>query len=194
MCAIKRPANRAGNHMVSGCYVPQTGFIAAMAANLAFGDYDNPAAAGTHLAEWIIVSTWGRSGDFLSLSRTNVAVASDDAAPPGLQPAATHLGILLAPGLDDFEAEYLLVRHRPPNVPVGGVFHPSDGFVRIQRQAGALCLIARGRYAHCHGRWEGQPVVCDVPNPAPGSEMAHAWHLTATRRPWIGEFASNGSN
>jgi len=176
--------------------VPQTGFIAAMAAELAFGDYNKPAAPGPRLAEWIIVSTWGRSGDYLSLSRTNVAVAGMDAAPPGLQPAATHLGILLAPGPDaaEADAEYLLVRHRPPDVPVGGVFHPSDGFVRVLRAGGPLRLIARGRYAHCHGMWEGRPIVCDVPNPAPGSEMAHAWHLTATRRPWIGEFASNGGN
>lgn len=165
-----------------------------MAAELAFGDYDQPTAAGTRLAEWIIVSTWGRSSDYLSLSRTNVAVASADAAPPGLQPVATHLGILLAAGPDDTEAEYLLVRHRPPNVPVGGVFYPSDGFVRILRQSGTLCVIARGRYAHCHGIWEGQPMVSDVPNPAPGSGMAHAWHLTANRRPWIGEFASNGGD
>jgi len=174
--------------------VPQTGFIAAMAADLAFGDYDKPTAAGARLAEWIIVSTWGRSGDYLSLSRTNVAVASEAAAPPGLQPTATHLGILLAPGQDDSEAEYLLVRHRPPNVPVGGVFYPSDGYVRVLRNGGTLSLIARGRYAHCHGVWDGQPIVCDVPNPAPGSGMAHAWHLTASRRPWIGEFASNGGN
>src|SRR5664279_5344121 len=164
-----------------------------MAADLAFGAYDNPTTAATRLTEWIIVSTWGRSGDYLSLSRTKVPVASADAAPPGLQPAATHLGILVGNSSDDSEADYLLVRHRPPNVPVGGVFHPSDGFVRVLRQGGTLRLVARGRYAHCHGMWEGQPIVCDVPHPAPGSEMAHAWHLTATRRPWIGEFVSDGS-
>lgn len=165
-----------------------------MAADLAFGDYDKPATAAMRQAEWIIVSTWGRSGDYLSLSRTNTPVADPIAAPPGLQPAVTHLGILLGPGVDDSESEYLLVRHRPPDVPVGGVFHPSDGFVRVLRQSGTLSVIARGRYAHCHGVWEGQPIVCDVPNPAPGSGMAHAWGLTAIRRPWIGEFTSGGAN
>ncbi len=151
MCGTQKAPLPRGNHIKSGCYVPQTGFIAAMAADLAFGDYDKPTAAGTRLAEWIIVSTWGRSGDYLSLSRTNVAVASEDAAPPGLQPTATHLGILLAPGQDDSEAEYLLVRHRPPNVPVGGVFYPSDGLCPCPAErrhvepdcSGPLCPLPR---------------------------------------------------
>jgi hypothetical protein len=174
--------------------VPRTGFIAAMVADLTFSDYDQPATAGTRQAEWIIVSIWGRGDDYLSLSRTNVAMASQDAAPPGLQPAATHLGILVAQSTDSLEAEYLLVRHRPPNVPVGGIFHPSDGFVRVFWQNGALSVLARGRYAHCHGCRKGQLIVNDVPEPAPGFEMAQAWHLTASRRPWIGEFTSAGGN
>jgi hypothetical protein len=179
--------------MVSGTIVTQTGFIAAMAANMAFSEYNSPMSAVTHHKEWIIVSSWGRNGDFLSLSRTNMPALNQEIAPPGLQPVGTHLGILLAHTPDQSEAEYLLVRHLPPNVPVGGVFHPSDGYVRVLRQDGILRVIAHGRYAHSHGIWEGQPIVSDVPDPAPGFAEAQAWHLTADRRPWIGEFTSSGS-
>ena len=115
-------------------------------------------------------------------------------APTGLQPSASFLAILLANGDQQSEqvAEYLLLRHRPDDVLVGGVFHPSDGYVRIERRSGLIRLIARGRFAHCHDQREGTPVVRDVPDPAPGFANAKAWHLTAEQRPWIGEYPSAG--
>jgi hypothetical protein len=112
-----------------------------------------------------------------------------------LQPTTTYLGILLVRNLSvgREESEYLLLRNRPPEVAVGGIFHPSDGYVRVERQNGEMRVTARGRFAHCHGTWQGQSVVCDIPNPAPGYEKARSWHLDAVQRPWIGEFTPDGA-
>ncbi len=162
-----------------------------MAAELIFGEYEDPTTVvGTARSEWIIVSSWGGNGEFLSLARTNIAVVDQAAAPRGLQPTTTHLGILLARSAagSPEETDYLLVRNRPADVPVGGVFHPSDGFVRVVRQAEGTRLTAHGRYAHCHGSAQGKVEVRDIPNPAPGFIEAKAWHFTAVQRPWIGEF------
>ncbi len=177
----------------------QTGFIAAMAADLAFAAYDAPAAVDRRTAEWVIVSVWGTNCEFLTLSRTGVAVCSEK-APPGLQPFGTHLGLLLSRVVTGAEeaSEYLLMRNQPADIPVGGVFFPTDGFVRLTLRdsisnltvsglAGSS-LTGHGRFAHCDGTRHGQRVVHDVPDPPPGAEDARAWHMTAIRRPWIGEF------
>jgi hypothetical protein len=175
-------------------YVTQAGFIAAMAADITLGSYNSPVTLGKSHSKWVIVSCWGPGGDFLSLSLTQTPAAGDVpqsvSAPRGLQPEATHLGLLTARNVTDQgeETEYLLVRHQPMDVPVGGIFHPSDGYVRVLRQGKDITLVARGRYAHCVGEWEGQPIVRDIPHPAPGYEQAQAWHLKAVRRPWIGDF------
>lgn len=165
-----------------------------MAAHLRFGEYESPTTIESHRSEWVIVSIWGASGEFISLSWTNADVVDQTAAPPGLQPSASFLGILLANGDPRYrhDAEYLLLRHRPEDVLVGGVFHPSDGYVRVERRSGLVGLTARGRFAHSHGQQEGTPVVRDVPDPAPGFPDAKAWHLTAEQRPWIGEYPSAG--
>jgi hypothetical protein len=194
--------------------VTQTGFIAAMAADLAFAAYDAPAAVDHRASEWVIVSVWGNNREYLTLSRTGVPVRSD-VAPPGLQPFGTHLGLLLnrvvvQPGDNrpregeasedaaEETSEYLLMRNQPPDIPVGGVFFPTDGFVRLtlrgdaQTLAGSamagFSLTGHGRFAHCSGIRHGQHVLHDVPDPAPGARDALAWHLIAARRPWIGEF------
>lgn len=167
----------------------QTGFIAAMATRLAFAAYDSPATLEPDGTEWFIVSIWGTNREFLTLSRTNVAVQGHE-APPGLQPCSTNLGILLSRFVADGEeaSEYLLMRNQPPDIPVGGVFHPTDGFARLTLRDGIPRLTAHGRFAHTAGTLSGRRVIHDVPNPAPGAQQARAWHLTACRRPWIGEF------
>jgi len=224
--------------------VTQTGFIAAMAADLAFAAYDAPAAVDHRVSEWVIVSVWGSNREYLTLSRTGVTVRSD-VAPPGLQPFGTHLGVLLnrvltkvgedrpreyqppeykpreyrpredrareyraredrvgedraVEGGTEEASEYLLMRNQPPDIPVGGVFFPTDGFVRLTLRGGAhtlagsgvagFSLTGHGRFAHCSGVRHGQHVLHDVPDPAPGARDALAWHMTAARRPWIGEF------
>jgi hypothetical protein len=165
-----------------------------MAADLAFGSYDSPIAVGKCQSEWVIVSSWGAHGEFLSLSLTNAEATQLESAPRGLQPTVTYLGILLAHNVTAGreETEYLLVRHQPADVAVAGVFHPSDGYVRVLRRDGVVTLIGRGRYAHCHGARQGQSIVRDISDPAPGYEKARAWHLTAVQYPWIGEFSSYG--
>jgi hypothetical protein len=170
--------------------VTNTGFIAAMHAELTLGDYDNPTSVGPPRSEWIIVSVWGASGEFLSLSLTNRPAEAAAPAPGHLKPETAHLGLLLARSEtpDQQEEEFLLMRNRPPEVLVAGVFHPSDGYARVVRKPGVISLTARGRYAHCHGAWKGVPCIRDVPDPSPGFHAARSWHLVAESRPWIGEF------
>lgn len=168
----------------------QVAFIAAMAADIAFGRYEKPTEIEDTRSEWIIVHRWGATSEFLSLSLTRTIVTDPSSAPPGLQPVATYLGLQLA--CSDIggraEAEYLLVRQQPRDVMLGGIFYPSDGHVRVIIEDGAIRLSAHGRYAHCSGVSQGTPVVRDIPCPAPGYESARAWHLSAVQRPWIGEF------
>lgn len=167
-----------------------------MAANLTFGSYDSPVTVGACQSQWIIVSSWGASGDYLSLSLTHSEATDLASAPKSLQPAITHLGILLAHSIvaGREETEYLLIRHQPADVTVAGVFYPTDGYVRILRQDGDVTLVGHGRYAHCYGTWQGQLVARDISDPAPDYEKARAWHLTAVRRSWIGEFSPDGAS
>lgn len=171
----------------------QTGFIAAMAAELTYGAYDSPVQLDRCSTEWAIVSVWGQEREYMTLSRTGVKVAANGTspwAPPGLQPSCTHLGILLnrvTSGAEEI-SEYLLMRNQPSDIPVAGVFHPTDGFVRLVQTDGATTLTGHGRFAHSSGVLKGRPVVHDVPDPAPGAEAARSWHMTGERRPWIGEF------
>jgi hypothetical protein len=183
--------------------VTQTGFIAAMAAELTYGAYDSPVQLDRRGTEWVIVSVWGHEREYLTLSRTGVLAEVDDAhpnaphdAPGGLQPTCTHLGILLnrvTDGLAEI-SEYLLMRNQPADIPVAGVFHPTDGFVRVIQKCGEISLTGHGRFAHSAGVMQGRPVVHDVPDPAPGAEAAQAWHITGSRRPWIGEFIHTASD
>jgi hypothetical protein len=166
-----------------------------MAASLTYGQYNSPVTVEPCQSVWIIVSTWGDDGDYLSLSLTHAAARRLGPAPRGLQPAATYLGLLLVRNArpDQEESVYLLLRHCPADVAVGGIFHPSDGYVRVRRQNTALRLVAHGRYAHCHGTDQGQSIVRDIPDPPPGYQNARSWHLTAAQRPWIGQFPPHRS-
>ncbi len=171
--------------------MPQTGFIAALAAEITFGAYETPCAVDHKANEWIIVSVWGANREFVTLSYTQSAVEGDT-APPNLQPKSTHLGILLSRVLNDKDdvSEYLLMRNRPPDIPVGGTFHPTDGFIRIVQAGHDISLTAHGRFAHAVGRLHGRRVVHDVPDPPPGAAQARGWHMSAVRRGWIGEYFS----
>ncbi|HVY15284.1 MAG TPA: hypothetical protein VHB27_08655 [Rhodopila sp.] len=176
--------------------VVHASFIAALATDLAFGDYNSLLTIEASQSQWVIVSSWGENGDFLSLSLTNIKIDTPDLAPVGLQPVRTYLAVLAARTAteEQEESEYLLVRHRPPGTAVGGIFHPSDGFVRVVHRNGGLTVVAHGRYAHCHGQHEGQLVVQDIPYPPLGYDKARAWHLSGTRRPWVGEFDVSASS
>ena len=189
---------RAGrkNQLIQGRLVTQTSFVIALAAEFTFGDYHAPTVVGAGKSEWIIVATCGAKGEFLTLSRTEIPVLDQATAPPGLHPRTTYLGILLSRVTECSieESEYLLMRNRPADIPVGGVFHPSDGYVRLSRSSGDCQMTAHGRFAHSYGIYQGQPVVRDVPDPAPGSSVATAWHLNAVSRPWIGALLGGDGN
>jgi hypothetical protein len=176
--------------------VSYTGFIAAIAANLAYGDYECPSTANAEQSQWVIVSTWGVEEAFLSLSLTNIEVSGSASAPPGLQPIKTHLGVLISRTISgsEEESEYLLVRHRPADISLGGIFMPTDGYVRLSHRDASLRLTAHGRYAHCYGVYQEMTVIEDISRPAPGCSTASAWHLKGTSRPWAGEFKRQGAN
>lgn len=161
-------------------------FVVAMRADLSDAPYAAPFEARPCQAEWIIVSRWGLSAEYLSLSRTGVAAPCDMAAPASLQPQESFFGVRTAgPAV---EPCFLLLRHLPADMPVAGMFMPTDGFVRLTGPTSLLRLTAAGRHAHMLGRRNGQRLCADVPCPPEGAEGARAWSIAAERRPWLGEF------
>ncbi len=165
-------------------------FVLAMRADFAEAPYDAPYAARPAGSEWLIVSRWGPSAEYLSVSRTGVAAAGEGPAPDGLHPSLTMLG-LRVPGPAN-EPSFLLLRHQPADVPVAGSFVPSDGFARLAGPTAMLRLTAAGRCAHLRGEAQGQPCFADVPQPPCGASGALAWSLSATRRPWLGDYVERG--
>jgi hypothetical protein len=165
-------------------------FVLAMRAELSDAPYGAPFAAQPTQPEWVIVSRWGLSAEYLSLSRTGRPAPwdgmSEGRAPDNLQPRETFFGVRTAgPAL---EPCFLLLRHLPPDMPVAGMFLPTDGFVRLVGPTGGLRLVAAGRHAHMLGRSNGRAQCADVPCPPEGADGARAWSITAQRRPWLGEF------
>ncbi len=161
-------------------------FVVAMRADMSDAPYGAPFAAQPTQPEWLIVSRWGLSAEYLSVSRTGQAAPGDGAAPANLQPRQTFFGVRTAgPAV---EPCFLLLRHLPADMPVAGMFMPTDGFVRLVGPTHLLGLVAAGRHAHMLGRRNGLPLCADVPCPPEGAEGARAWGITAQRRPWLGDF------
>jgi hypothetical protein len=175
--------------------VPE-GFVVAMLGSLSLAPYGAPFRIATAATEWLIICRWGLDGEYLSIARAEAADTTTTAAPAGLRPRATFLGLRLA----DNGAEgssFLLVRHLPPGLTVAGVFHPTDGIARLTGPATALRLEASGRYAHLRGERQvealREEVRADVPDPPEGAPEATAWSLSGRRLPWIGEFLAAGA-
>ncbi len=161
-------------------------FVVAMRAELGDAPYGAPFDVQPARPEWLIVSRWGLSAEYLSLSRTGITAPTDGLAPGNLQPRETFFGVRVAgPAL---EPCFLLLRHLPPDMPVAGLFLPTDGFVRLSGPTGVLRLVAAGRQAHLRGRRNGVALCADVPCPPDGADGASAWSINAQRRPWVGEF------
>ncbi len=161
-------------------------FVVAMRADLSDAPYGAPFEARPPRPEWVIVSRWGLSAEYLSLSRTGQPAPDDLAAPANLQPRETFFGVRTAgPAV---EPCFLLLRHLPADMPVAGMFLPTDGFVRLTGPTAMLRLAAAGRHAHMLGRHNGAPLCADVPCPPEGAEGARAWSINARRQPWLGEF------
>ncbi|HEY1930900.1 MAG TPA: hypothetical protein VGG99_02720 [Acetobacteraceae bacterium] len=164
-----------------------TGFVVAMEAAIELARYDVPMRRVGSRGEWIIVSRWGADGEFLSISQTGIAAEGAGDAPDGLQPDLTFLGLRMTAAGEAAETAYLMLRNLPPDLMVAGVFAPTDGYALVGL-TGGLRLAASGRYAHSRGEHNGQTVFRDMPNPPPRPSLATAWHITASRRPWSGEF------
>lgn len=164
-----------------------TGFVVAMAAQMAVATYGRPTDIVSRREEWIIVSSWGDDAEFLTIATTGTEAAGDGAAPHGLQPHSTFLGVLLSRGPAGTDDIYLLVRHLPDGISVAGVFFPADGYARVERGE-PMRLVAAGRQAHSVGQVAGRELRVDVPHPAPHDTAATAWHISGTERSWMGRF------
>ena len=97
------------------------------------------------------------------------------------------VGVLVAESETEATSTFLLVRQLPMPIELAGTFFPADGYVLLQ-QRDDIRLVAQTRYSHSCGWRDGREIRKDIPDPAPSSAEAMAWHIEATRRDWIGEF------
>lgn len=162
-------------------------FVIAMFAEIAFGAYEEPFRIKNRANDWLIVSRWGLDAEYLTISRTETPSAVRNGAPIGLTPRATFFGLLSPVHPAGVDSLFLLVRRLPPGITVAGAFLPSDGFACLSGAGKPQLLAAAGRYAHSLGHTGAGELRGDVPDPPPAADHALAWHMTAERRPWIGE-------
>lgn len=157
------------------------GFVVAMAAEISFAAYEHPAAIQRKVMQWIIVSRCGPNSEFVTVANAAGVVKPGCGTPLGLAPIKTGVGVLTSES--DDEIAFLLVRRRPPVLPVAGAFFPADGHIRIVCRYGKLELFGVGRHAQSRER----ALRKDVPDPAPNARGALAWHIHGIRREWVGE-------
>ncbi len=120
--------------------------------------------------EWLIVTRWGRAGEYLTVSRTSTPAGRRPpaAAPIGLSPEQTALAIRLP--LPDWAGThgFLFTSHPPPRIAIAGAFLRLEGHARLRASGTGLRLRAEGRCV------DAEPGI--------------AWRLDAVRAPWPGEF------
>ena len=117
--------------------------------------------------EWIIVSRWGADGRYLSVARSFRAAWAGESAPIDLAPVWTAVARQLRLPHASHTC-FSLQRTAPARVGMAGAFTPAEGHVRLSGDHGTLRLFTEGRY--------------------PWQDGKLAWRLTATRKPWIGEY------
>jgi hypothetical protein len=168
-------------------------FVVAMAADIARSDYARPTLIRSRSREWLIACRWGPEGEYLSIA---TAGAIKDprglAAPDAISPIHSLFGVLASESETEASSTFLLVRQLPFPIELAGSFFPADGYVLLQQRE-ALTLVCKTRYSHSCGWLDGKEIRKDIPDPAPSSEEAMAWHIEAIRRDWIGEFISGAS-
>jgi hypothetical protein len=169
-------------------------FVVAMMADIGVGRYDRPAVALRHIRRWTIISRFGVQHEYLTISISGGIAGDQSAAPIGLTPAKTALGILLSEDERTSECIFLLARHLPRDIKVAGSFFPADGYARLSGQFETLRVRSEGRHAHSRGMLNAQDVCYDIPNPAPGAKWAMSWHIDTIYRHWNGEFFSSGQS
>ena len=170
----------------------QSGFVIAMAAKFQFADYERPTRIVRRVKRWLIVSRLGADGEHITVSDTGVPVEDVGAAPIGLSPTNTLVGVLVSRARNG-DCTFLFGRQRPEALLIAGTFFPADGYVRLQARNDVLRLSAEGRHAHSRGRRDGKEILHDVAHPAPDAELAQAWRIKAIRRPWQGDFYPSDS-
>ena len=82
---------------------------------------------------------------------------------------------------------FLLMRQLPLQIELAGTFFPADGYVLLQQHDDIRPGLRDALFAQLRmAGWQG--IRKDIPDPAPGSAEAMAWHIEAIRHNWIGEF------
>jgi hypothetical protein len=109
------------------------------------------------------------------------------AAPDAIAPVHSLFGVLVSESEKDAASTFLLVRQLPFPVELAGTFFPADGYVLLQQRE-TISLVSKTRYSHSCGWLNGREIRKDIPDPAPSSAEAMAWHIEAKRCDWIGEF------
>ena len=168
-------------------------FVVAMAADIARSDYAKPTLIRSRSREWLIACRWGPDGEYLSIATAGAMLDSRGlAAPDAIAPIHSLFGVLVSESETEAASTFLLVRQLPFPVELAGTFFPADGYVLLQQRE-TISLVCKTRYSHSRGWLDGREVRKDIPDPAPASVEAMAWHIEATRRSWIGEFISGAS-
>src|SRR3954467_14358663 len=163
-------------------------FVVAMPADIARSDYAKPTLIRSRSREWLIACRWGPDGEYLSIATAGTIKDSRGlVAPDAISPIHSLFGVLASESETEASSTFLLVRQLPFPVELAGSFFPADGYVLLQQRE-TLTLACKTRYSHSCGWLDGKEIRKDIPDPAPSSEEAMAWHIEASRRDWIGEF------
>ena len=168
--------------------MPAKAFVIAMAADIARSDYARPSLIRTRSREWLIACRWGPEGEYLSIATTGAPIdGSGHHAPEVIRPRHSMVAVLSSESETDATSTFLLVRQLPMPIELAGTFFPADGYAVLQQRAD-IRLVCETRYSHSCGWLDGKEIRKDIPDPAPFSAEAMAWHIEAQRIGWIGEF------
>ena len=168
--------------------MPVKAFVVAMAADIARSDYAKPTLIRSRSREWLIACRWGPEGEYISIATAGPIMDPFGlVAPQTIAPIHSLFGVLVAESETDSTCTFLLVRQLPGAIELAGTFFPADGYALLQQRE-TISLISKTRYSHSCGWLDGREVRKDIPDPAPSSAEAMAWHIEARRRDWIGEF------
>ena len=165
-------------------------FVVAMAADIAWSDYAKPILIRSRRREWLIACRWGPDGEYLSIATAGAMLDSRGiAAPDAIAPIHSLFGVLVSESETESASTFLLVRQLPRLIELAGTFFPADGYALLQQRE-TISLVSKTRYSHSCGWLDGREIRKDIPDTAPYSAEAMAWHIEAKRCKWIGEFIS----
>ena len=168
--------------------MPAKAFVIALAADIARSDYAKPTLIRSRSREWLIACRWGPDGEYLSIATTGTSLeGGGQHAPDAIRPVHSMVGVLASESEAEATSTFLLVRQLPTPIELAGTFFPAEGYAVLQERED-ISIICKTRYSHSCGWLNGREIRKDIPDPAPSSTEAMAWHIEATRRNWIGEF------